>query len=167
MNVVVMQQHFRELSTLIRSAGAASKLVDEFLAVAMALEPFRDHSVGTFASFLVRADEFDKTGKVTVTATKSKRETAPKAPKVSKPSDVEILNRLTTLFQGILNPNLTNETIDIELLLVDQLKGAGLQTLATEVGIGEKIKKFKVPDKKAAIKQAIRDRRGIFHRADY
>jgi len=167
MNVVVMQQHFRELSALIRSAGAASKLVDEFLAVAMALEPFREHSVGAFASFLVRADEFDKTGKVTVTATKPKRAAAPKALKVIKPSDAEILARLSTLYQGILNPNLTDETIEAELLLVDQLKTPGLQTLATEVGIGERIKKFKVPDKKAAIKQAIRDRRGIFHRADY
>jgi len=162
-----MQQHFRELSALIRSAGAASKLVDEFLAVAMALEPFREHSVGAFASFLVRADEFDKTGKVTVTATKPKRTAAPKALKVIKPSDAEILARLSTLYRGILNPNLTDETIEAELLLVDQLKTPGLQTLATEVGIGERIKKFKVPDKKAAIKQAIRDRRGIFHRADY
>ena len=167
MNVVVMQQHFRELSALIRSAGAASKLVEEFLAVATALEPFREQSVGAFASFLVRADEFDKTGKVTVIATKPKRVAAPKAARITKPSDAEILTRLSTLYEGILNPNLTDETIEAELLLVDQLKGAGLQTLATTVGIAEKIKKFKVPDKKAALKQAIRDRRGIFQRADY
>jgi hypothetical protein len=167
MNVAVVQQHFRDLAKLVEHAGATAKVLNELHLIATSLEPFKEHKLDLFAEFLKKAEEYDRTGVMPVVATKAKRATTPKAPKVPKPSAAEVIQRIVNLYQTILSPTLTEETIEQELALVDTLKGPDLQSLAGQIDVGEKVKKMKVKDKATAIKQAIRDRRGMFQRADY
>ncbi len=167
MNVAAVQQHFRDLAALVGHAGASAKVVDELTLIATGLEPFRDRPLGLFAEFLRKAEEFDRTGVLPVVATKARKPAAPKVPKPPKPAAADVIQRIVTLYQNILTPTLTAETIDQELALIDALKGPDLQALATQLEVGEKVKKLKVKDKATAMKQVIRDRRGMFERADF
>jgi hypothetical protein len=168
MNVGVVQQHFRELTNFVQMAGASTKVVEELSLIAGGLEHFKDRPLGLFVEFLKKAEEYDRTGVLPVVASKPKREPKPKAPpKPLKPKAAEIIQRVVTLYQNILTPTLTNESIEQELALVDSLKGTDLQSLATQLDVAEKVKKLKVKEKIAAIKQVVRDRRGMFERADF
>lgn len=166
MNVAAVQKHLSDLTEFLRSAGATAPILNGLTAVRDGLAPFAEYKVEQFAAFLKLVDEYRRAGvepdKVPRRSTGATRRSSTPAP-----SAEEVKARIDRLYRDILNPNLAAETIDQELQLLDKLKKADLQAVANAVGIGGKVQKLKNDLMAAAIKQAIKDRRGMFHRPTY
>lgn len=163
-NVAAVEEHFRNLARFIGDAGGNQKVCNELTSIATGLTPFRNYDWAKFAQFLARAEEFDRTGVLPVAAPTTRAKAASKPP---KPAAAEVSRKITSLYHNILNPALTTEAIDAQLALLDGLKKkAELLEIANVVGIGEKVKKLKLAELSSAIKQAIRDRRGMFRRPE-
>jgi hypothetical protein len=162
-NVAAVEEHFRNLAKFIGDAGGSQKVCNELTSIATGLSRFCDYDWGKFSEFLARAEEYHRTGVLPVVAPTTRVKAAPKPP---KPAAAEVIRKITSLYQNILNPSLTTESIDADLALLKGLKGAELLEVAQVVGVGEKVKKLKVGDMAEAIKQAIRDRRGMYRRPE-
>jgi hypothetical protein len=162
-NVAAVEEHFRNLAKFIGDAGGSQKVCNDLTSIATGLSSFRSYDWGQFSQFLARSEEYHRTGVLPVVAPTSRAKAAPKAP---KPAAAEVIRKITSLYQNILNPSLTPEAIDADLALLKGLKGADLLEVAQVVGVAEKVKNLKVADRAAAISQAIRDRRGMFRRPE-
>ena len=166
MNVASVQRHLRELSALVADAGANRKSVGELAAVADALEPFRDRTVGELADLLRRMAE---------PAGGELPESAPARPRGARPASssgpvvpsTEAVQRLSELYKTALSPDLTPERMTEELKLLDGLKKDDLLRVAAVMGTQDALKRRTVPDIRKALEKAIRDRRGMYRRPDY
>jgi hypothetical protein len=167
-NVVDLQQQFRSIAKFAEVAGASAKAVGELGAVADALAPFATLTVAQLALFLRAADEFAREGAVpTVPAKKPPTKRAPAKPKAGVVTQEEIVERVYHLYETIVHGNHSEEAISAELDLVDKLKGANLQALADKLNIRQAGKKLTVPQTKAKIREAVRERKSRYERSDY
>ncbi len=66
MNVAALQQFLRSLVGPMQAAGASQKVVHELEEAGSALEPFRDFDFGRFAAFLRQAEEYQRTGVLSI-----------------------------------------------------------------------------------------------------
>jgi hypothetical protein len=71
MTVAELQQYFENLARVVRAAPAA-KAADELELIGRGLAPFRSMSLKDFSEFLVRADEFVRTGQVSAAPTRGR-----------------------------------------------------------------------------------------------
>jgi hypothetical protein len=100
----------------------------------------------------------------------AKRTTKEPMRRLTKPTPIpanEVIERVAKLYQEILNPALTPDHIDQELQLLDGLKKADLLKVAERIDVKATVQKMKLDLMRQAIKKAIRDRRGMFHRPTY
>ena len=88
MTVQMIQQHFRDLAALLRSSKAATA-AGEIEQIADGLAPFNEMPLAGFAGFLVRAEEFARTGQVATTGTRSRTST-PRAASAAKPPKIDV-----------------------------------------------------------------------------
>ena len=64
-----------------------------------------------------------------------------------------VIRKITSHYEKVLNPALTTEAIDADLIPLDRLKKkAELLEIANDVGIGEKVKKRKLAELSPTIK---------------
>lgn len=166
MDVAVLHKHLSDLAGTLQKADASQTVVNGIKATAEALAPFAGYRIEQFAAFLKVVDEYRKAG---VTPDKVPRATTTRAsaPRKAAVSPTDAVNRVEKLYHDILNPNVTAETIEQELALLDGLTKPHLLAAAERIGIQGKVAKYKVGDMKAEIKKTVRDRRGVFQRPTY
>ncbi len=68
MKVIDLQRFLGNLVPFAKAAGASEKAAAELDRALQCLEPFKEKSLTEFNDFLHRADEYDRTGKLTPTA---------------------------------------------------------------------------------------------------
>ena len=66
MNVAALQQFLRSLVGPMQAAGASQKVVHELEEAGSALEPFKDFDFARFAAFLRQAEEYQRTGVLSI-----------------------------------------------------------------------------------------------------
>ncbi len=173
MNVAALQKHLNDVAALAAAAGASLKVSDELFACAQALTPFADRPIADLAAFLARAKEFSDDDRPVPMppSMKVKAPRPPKAPaasKVAKPTSAEIIERLYRLYESIAHTGLDEDSIQKELALVGELKGAAVDTAAERMNVLAAVKKAKgVEAKKALIRDAILERRGRHERVGH
>lgn len=131
MNVAELQLFLSSVAPFARAAGASEKVVSELDRALQCLEPFKDRSLADFNDFLRRADEFDRTGKLTPPprAAAAKRSAAPK---MSVDEAVQIFNGL---HQRATDPALTYTEIDVKIAPLEKLTVPQLKEVAQKVGV--------------------------------
>lgn len=132
MKVADVQQLLAAIGPFARAAGASEKAATEIERARQCLEPFRDRTLAEFNDFLNRADEFDRTGKLTAPPRAAARSRAPKAPKLTVEAAVPIFQALVA---RAADPTLTYEEIDAQLAGLDKLTVPQLRELASKVDV--------------------------------
>lgn len=169
MNVAAVQQHFRDLAAFLTAAvpKGTKSAADDLRAVAQLFEPFKDKPLDWLIPFLQQAEEYHRTKILPVVPTKAAKPRATKTPKVVGPTPDELIRRVLALWENATREDLTTPEVEDTLKLVDQLKGKPLDELAVKVLVGGKAKGMKVQQKKDAIKNSIRERRGMTQRPGF
>jgi hypothetical protein len=164
MKVVDLQLHLDELKRLLEAAGTKGAILTDLSAIGGGLAPFRQHSLKEFADFLLRAEEFDRTGVVTVKPVKGKKPGTKEAkPKEPPPDASSLAQESKRLYEQAIDPAVTVETVDALVARVGKLKKPGLVSVATalELKIGSKMT---MPAILEAIRQRILNRKGSWQR---
>ncbi len=160
MRVAELQQFLRSLVEPLNASGANKAILADLELACAGLEPFRGQSIKEFASFLARAEEFDRTGVLASAAkpTRTPRASTPKAPKMST---ADALAALHSLYDRAGDDDMTHSAIQIEVKKLDALSKGDLDAVALEFGLSKaKTKK----DALAAFERKIADRRASHQR---
>jgi hypothetical protein len=156
MNVAVLQHYIRGLKDPLSAAGAAEKITTDLERMAVALEPFQALNVQQFTEFLIRCEEFARTGQISTAG--SARGKKPKMLDQSKM--LSAVQELKALHERSVDHDLEFTAIDAEVKkLVNKLTAEEAIAAAEEVSAG------KVKTKKAALEhiaRMIRDRKRSF-----
>lgn len=131
MKVADLQRFLADLTPLVRSAGASEKVATELARAVQCFEPFKEKTLAGFNDFLGRADEFDRTGKLSAPAKTGKARTA-KAPALTLD---EAARLFTDLHQRATDPALTYDEIDAKMKLLEKLTIAQLLEVAGKVNV--------------------------------
>ncbi|MCS6978365.1 MAG: hypothetical protein NZM31_15355 [Gemmatales bacterium] len=127
MNVRELQQFIRSLHAPLAAAGAPRKITDDLERIVAGLEPFRDRPLAEFADFLVRAEEYHRTGVVSG----RRRQRQP----VDQNKVLEAAQNFKGLCERALDPDVSSESIEGELnRIVEPLNDAELRQVVQEVG---------------------------------
>lgn len=120
--------------TPLEASGAKKEIVDDLGRACDGFDPFASHSVKDFAAFLVRAEEYARTGIVPVraTAARAPRTTKPKAPALSL-EDAQGL--VTSLYDRSISDDVTYEHITAEVQKLDKLTAKDLVEVAKHFGV--------------------------------
>jgi hypothetical protein len=129
-NVGDIHIFLKSLGSLL-AAHKGKSPADDFEAFSAALEPFKDQGLDSFARFLRDADEYKRTGKVSISEGKKgrgaaggSRKTSASKPKLKTKDDTEAIQnavaRLQTHYDRYADPTLTHAMIEAE---VEQISG--------------------------------------------
>lgn len=132
MKVAELQLFLGHIVPFVRSAGASEKVAAELQRALQCLEPFKEKSLTEFNDFLNRADEFDRTGKLTAPAAPAGRVRAPKAPALTTDDAVRLF---TELKDKATDPSLSYADIDARLKPFEKLTIAHLKEVGAKAGV--------------------------------
>jgi hypothetical protein len=133
MKVAELQRFLSNFGPFAKAAGASEKVAAEFERAMKCLEPFKEKSLAEFNDFLLRADEFDRTGKLTPPARNGNGRTrAPKAPGLTVDEAVQIFN---DLHKTATQSDVSYADIDAKLKPFEKLSVAQLKEIAARVGV--------------------------------
>ncbi len=163
MTVADLQQFVRNLGVTLASAGA-KKPADELERIAAGLAPFQVLTLAQFSDFLVTAENYARTGIVPTTGKGRTKAAAPKLDSAEKIRDA--VERVKSLYERAVDPNLQFTAIDAELKAVDkQLSKDEAVQVARETGIAAALKTKKAA--MDAIKRRIHERKESFERIQF
>jgi hypothetical protein len=146
MNVAELQLFIKSLVPPLTGSGAPRKVTDDLERICTGLEPFRDRPIAEFADFLVRAEEYQRTG-----VAPGKKRASPKPQQVDQAKVLTAAQGIKALTERAMDTELAAPTIDAELeQLVQPLNTAALLQVAQEVGAGQ------VKNKKTALEEISR-----------
>jgi hypothetical protein len=163
MKVGELQQFLSQVVPFVRAAGAAEKVATELGRAVDCLNPFKEKSLAEFNDFLTKADEFDRTGKL---SPPPKPVRAPKAPKPPKLSMAEATQIYQALGDRVTDPSLDYATIDMEIDALGSLTAANLKEVARNAGVTLSTKATK-PQILEELKRRIKERKGSFERTQF
>lgn len=151
MKVADLQRFLGNITPFARAAGASEKAAAELDRALQCLEPFKEKSLAEFNDFLLRADEFDRTGKLLPPARNGKTRT-PKAPALSVDEAIAIYQ---DLHNRATDPALTYAEIDAKLKPIGKLNLAQLKEAVAklDVTVSPKTKKNMVDELTRRIKE--------------
>jgi HPt (histidine-containing phosphotransfer) domain-containing protein len=157
-NIRQLGQYLRSLAGALRESGA-SKVAGDLEAASVALEPFGDRAVKDFAEFLARAQEYERTGIVSVVGTGRR---AKSAAAIDQEKIAAKAQQVQQLIERAIDAEVTFTVIDTEVKKLEKAltKDEAVQ-LAQEVGAG------KCKNKKEAlaeITRMIKDRKLNYER---
>ncbi len=134
MRVADLQLFLRALIPPLEAAGAKREIVDELRRACDGLVPFSEHTIKDFAGFLVRAEEFARTGIIPVQAkpVSAARETKPKVPALTL-EDAKVL--VTSLYDRAISDDVSHEFIGAEVQRLDKLTANDLKEVAKHFGV--------------------------------
>jgi hypothetical protein len=154
--VADLQRHLGDLAAFLElaKAGAAAK---ELCVARDALQPFSSRTIKDFASFLARADEFDRTGSLESATRKS-------TPRAAKADASEAALAARRLYDRATDPSVTSADIEELIGQLSRLTVAGLVQVATTLGLRgmERKKKDEIVRE---IRRTIEGRRESYQRA--
>jgi hypothetical protein len=131
MKVDELQRFLASVAPFARAAGASNTAVTELDRALQCLEPFKERTLADFSDFLRRADEYDRTGKLTPPAKNGKARAA-KAPSLS-------VDDAAQLFKDLLgraaDPKLTYADIDAALKPIEKMTVPQLVEVAAKVDV--------------------------------
>ena len=134
MRVADLQGYLRALKTPMEASGARKDIVDELERVCDGLAPFAEHQIKDFAGFLVRAEEYARTGILPVQAKPAR---APRTPKAKVPAitlaDAQAL--VDSLYETSTSDQVTYEFITAEVQKLDKLTAKDLIAVAKHFGV--------------------------------
>jgi hypothetical protein len=141
MKVAELQRFLGNFIPFAKAAGASEKVATEFDRTVTCLEPFKEKTLAEFNEFLRRADEYDRTGKLTPPSTARPR--AARTPKAPKVSVEEAAQMYRDLHARATDPALTFADIEQAMQPLNQLTVPQLKELArlVEVTVPAKGKK--------------------------
>ena len=131
MKVADLQRLLGDLRPFVRAAGGSDKVATELDRAVQGLEPFKAKTLAEFNEFLRRADEFDRTGKLTAPAKVTKARAA-KTPALTLDDAARIF---TDLHQRATDPTLSYADIDAGLKPLEKLTVAQLLEVAARVNV--------------------------------
>jgi hypothetical protein len=134
MTVAALQQYLRSLSAPLTAAGAAAAAGDLERAC-RGLEPFRERSVGALADLLVRADAFEREGKLPASGP------ALAGVLVDEPTTRALADRLRAFLDREVSPGAPiPDGVRAELDKLTKLKLPQVKELTRELGVTEPFK---------------------------
>lgn len=131
MKVHELQQFLAAVTPLARAAGASEKAAAELERAVQCLEPFKEKSLSEFSEFLLRADEYDRTGKLTPPVRTGK----PRAAKAGSLSVDGAAQIYKDLLGRAADPKLTYADIDAALKPIEKMTVPQLLELAAKVDV--------------------------------
>jgi hypothetical protein len=134
MRVADLQSFLRALSTPLAASGAKKEILDDLERACDGFKPFAEHQIKDFAGFLVRAEEYARTGIVPVQAKPAR---APRAPKAKVPAltlaDAHAL--VTSLYDRSTSDDVTYDSITAEAQKIEKLTAKDLSEVARSFGV--------------------------------
>jgi|GEM_PF-1308343 len=131
MKVADLQQYFTTLAKLLQATDGKKSAV-ELARIAEGLEPFRDYDLANFANFLVRAEEYSRTGVLPVVAP-PKRVRDPKPPAKPKADLSSLRAEVVNLHDTASTTSVTFEAIEALRPKLDTLAKADLLSVAEAI----------------------------------
>ncbi len=134
MRVADLQSFLKALATPLAASGAKKEILDDLDRACDGLNPFAEHQVKDFAGFLVRAEEYARTGVLPVQAkpARAPRATKPKAPAIT----IEDAGAsLGSLYDRCTSDDVTYEFIAAEVQKLDKLTAKDLSEVAKHFGV--------------------------------
>jgi len=167
-NVADLQQHFRNVVAFVEVAKPAEKVLNELRAVVEAFGPFAGYSLADFGAFLVKAEEYNRTGVLPVVPEKKTKAAAkPRVPKAPVPSASETIDKMFAFYETVIHSSLTDAEIDAQTLPIEKLPKAALETLVAKMHLSPTMKKLKVGEMRTKIRSEFRERKFRYERSDY
>jgi hypothetical protein len=131
MKVDELQCFLAGIAPFAKAAGANEKAVAELDRALQCLEPFKERTLADFSEFLRRADEYDRTGKLTPPAKIGK----PRAAKAGSLSIDDAAQIFKDLLGRAADPKLTYADIDAALKPIEKMTVPQLLELAAKVDV--------------------------------
>ncbi len=131
MKVNELQRFLASVAPFARAAGASDKAAAELDRALQCLEPFKERTLADFSEFLLRADEFDRTGKLTPPAKNGKA----KAAKAGSLSVDDAARIYADLLGRAADPKLTYADIDAALKPIEKMTAPQLLQVAAMVDV--------------------------------
>src|SRR4051812_25207480 len=119
MKVAELQHFLGNIVPFARAAGASEKVLTELGRTLQCLDPFREKNLTDFNDFLRKADEYDRTGKLTAPISNGGgKSRSTKAPALSVDDAVKVY---MDLYAQATDPALTFAEIDAKLAPIAKL----------------------------------------------
>jgi hypothetical protein len=134
MRVADLQSFLRALATPLAASGAKKEILDDLERACDGLNPFADHPIKDFAGFLVRADEYARTGGLPVQA-KPARAPRPAKPKAAAITIDDANALLASLYERCTSDDVTYEFITAEVQKLDKLSATDLKEVDKHFGV--------------------------------
>jgi hypothetical protein len=131
MKVHELQHFLGSIVPFARAAGASNTAVTELDRALQCLEPFKERTLADFNDFLRRADEFDRTGKLTPPAKNGKA----RAAKAGSLSVDDAAGIYRDLLGRAADPKLTYGDIDAALKPIEKMTAPQLLEVAAKVDV--------------------------------
>lgn len=155
MTVDALRRYFRNLSEILESGKGGKSVLDDFGAIDRGLSHFADMPLKSFADFLEKAQAYDPAA---VLGKKPVRAAEPKA-------DIAgIAATVKHLYDSAGQPNVTIESIDESLTVLDKLTVANLIVVARGIRADSGLKGKKKAEVLGIIKNAVRGMWDSAHR---
>jgi hypothetical protein len=118
----------------LEASGARKENVEDLQRACAGLEPFAEHAVKDFAGFLVRAEEYARTGIIPVQGkpASAPRVTKSRAPALSLEDAKEFV---ASLYDRAISDDVTHEFIAAEVQKLDRLAAKDLGEAAKHFGV--------------------------------
>ena len=118
----------------MEASGAKRDIVDELRRACDGFAPFAEYAVKDFARFLVRAEEYSRTGIIPVQgkAPSKPRATKPKVPALTL-EDAKAL--VTSLYDRAISEDVSYDHIGAEVQKLDKLTASDLKEIAKHFGV--------------------------------
>jgi hypothetical protein len=139
MTIADLQSFLRSLAPVLSSAGG-SKVAGDLERLANGLATFQSLTIAQFVDFLVRAEDYARTGIVPVQGGRSRKPAKPSGAAVA-----EAARLVKSLYEQALQPSFRLDEVDRELRVLAKLKVEELKLVAKELNMAA------LPRKKADI----------------
>jgi hypothetical protein len=134
MHVADLQNFLRSLSPPLAASGAKKEILDDLERACDGLKPFAELSVKDFAGFLVRAEEYARTGIVPIQARPARAARTPRAKTPALTLD-DAKSLVGSLYELSTSDDVTYEHITAEVQKLDKLTAKDLTEVAKHFGV--------------------------------
>jgi hypothetical protein len=137
MLVANLQQYLRALVPPLQASGAKATILSDLEGACDGLEPFKHLDINTFAGFLRRAEEYDRTGIVPVVAKPPAKTRAKKKEAGPAYTTEDALRDVRSLYERSLGDDVTFAMIEAEVKKLNKLTKPDLDRVTAEFGLGK------------------------------
>jgi hypothetical protein len=134
MRVADLQSFLQSLLIPLEAAGAKKDILDDLNRTCEAFQPFAETSIKDFGGFLVRAEEYARTGIVPVQAkpARAPRVAKPKTPALSLDDAHQLV---ASLYERCMDDGVSYDHIAVEIKKLEKLTANELKEVAKQFGV--------------------------------